>query len=216
LQGSHWQTVPGIGRRLLLVPSSRNTRPCGVSLIACLAATALVLLPGGASACGCGEMKGVVVAHGSSLYGVPWRIKASRRLGNTDGDRLLVHFSIGEKGSDVGYLLDMPLPIPRELVFAADGGSAIDEYPENDLSGFTTSRAVELRAKMNDGTVLTIKPVLPPVPLRQRFPWLKGTRFFDIFFASTEKPLLVTALDRDGQVLGRSRSDHGSFHALSS
>lgn len=103
----------------------------------------------------------------------------------------------------------MPLPYP--FTFSAGSGSAIDEFPEGFLSGETAARVAELQVRMSNGEVLTVEPHFAPGTIRQRFAWLKGTRFFALFFPSTEKPRLVTAFDRGGHGIGRSKSDHGIF-----
>lgn len=171
-------------------------------LIPVLALAAAFLLPGGASACGCGEFKGAVVAHGSSSYGVPWRIKAARSPASSGRPRYLeVNFSIGDPDKGIGYFSSLPIPVPRTF-FTASPGSDVDEYPESDLSGVTGSRVAELKVKMNDGTVLTVTPTRAPAPLRQRLPWLRQARFFDAFFQAEQEPERVTAFDRDGKRLG--------------
>ena len=180
------------------------TRRISGLLLAAAALTA-ILLPGGASACACGEFRGVVVAHGKSLYGVPWRIKAAplppRTKTSPPGIR--VHFSIGTADSGIGYFASLPRKLPPELVFTATKGSGIDDYPESDLSGVTQGRVVELVVKMSDGQFLTVHPALAPPETRERFPWLRGLRFFDAFFPSSQEPLKVTAFDRAGRVLAR-------------
>lgn len=167
----------------------------------------MILLPGGASACACGEFKGVVVAHGQSLYGVPWRIKAApmspRTKTSPPGVR--VHFSIGAKDDGVGYFTSLPRRLPPALVFTATKGSGITAYPEGDLSGVAQRKAVELVVKMSDGQILTVHPALAPPETRKRFPWLRGLRFFDAFFPSSQEPLEITALDGGGRVLARER-----------
>lgn len=167
-------------------------------------------LSGGASACGCGEFPGAVVAHGSSPHGVPWRIKASREGANTHDASILVQFSYGSPDNGNGYSFGAPLPVPRELVLNADAGSP-DEYPERDLSGVTATRAVELKLKMSNGRVLTVEPTLPPRSLRKRLTWLRGLRFFDVFFPAVQKVEAVTAFDRSGHVLGHGKSQRGIF-----
>jgi len=84
-----------------------------IFLFIALVILALSAVPGGATACGCGEFKGPVVAYGSSLYGVPWRIKAVHLGSSNDETRLLVEFIIGD--ADGGYGSDLPLLSHRAL-----------------------------------------------------------------------------------------------------
>lgn len=166
----------------------------------------LFALTGGASAWACGEFRGVVVAHGTSPGGVPWRIKETRLVG-LDPEKprtpyLMSNFSIGDPVEGSGYDFDMPLPGPHSFLFNANPGSYIDEYAESDLSGVTASRVVKLEVEMSDGQVLTVEPDFVPRSLRRRFGWLHGLRFFDVFFSAPQKPKLVSAVDQFGRVLG--------------
>ena len=171
------------------------------ALLPVAAATAAFFVPGGASACGCGEFRGVVVAHGSSLHGVPWRIKAI--LPRDSGpDQATFEFSIGES-PEGGYFSSLPRPIPKALVLTASPGSEIDDYPESDLSGLTAGRVTRLQVEMNDGQVLESEPQRAPDGVRRRFHWLRGLRFYDIFFPDTEEPVQVIARDARGRVLER-------------
>jgi hypothetical protein len=188
----------------------------GISVcITALASAAVLWVPGGASACACGELGGVVVARGHSLYGVPWRIKASLSPPEVPGPRgVVVHFSISSPGvyGGVGYFTGLSLPLPSAFDFTANGGSEIDRYPESDLSGITRRRVANLVVKMSEGESLTIHPALAPPRLRKRFDWLRGLRFFDTFFPAGQEPQLVTAFDRGGKMLARHKGDRGSFH----
>lgn len=172
---------------------------------------ALLLLTGGASACGCGEYRGVVVAHGTSPNGMWWRIKATRLRHKGQEDRLLVHFFYGEPEEEGGYFDEWPLPVPPTLVLSADSGGGSEEEPDGGISGFTIAKAVELQVEMNDGEVLVVKPELPPLSIRRRFGWLHGLRFFEVFYPPPEKPKMVTALGENGRVLGRSKTRRGLF-----
>ncbi|MGN6663869.1 MAG: hypothetical protein ACTHK6_06665 [Solirubrobacterales bacterium] len=138
-----------------------------------------------------------------------WRIKATQLNADAEGSRILLSFSIGHAAGG-GAFTDLPLPFPQTLNFTAGGGSDIDDHSESDLNGVAAARTVKLQLKMDDGEVLVVDPTLPPYALRQRFPWLKGMRFFAIFFPDTERPKLVTAFDSRGHMLGRSKS-HGGF-----
>src|SRR5690349_299939 len=117
-------------------------RRASLFLLAATAAAAF-LIPGGASACGCGEFRGVVVAHGSSLYGVPWRIKAILPRDTGRGNATF-EFSIGDS-PEAGYFTTMPRPIPPAFVLTASRGGDIDEFPEGDLSGITAGRVTRLQ-----------------------------------------------------------------------
>jgi len=169
-----------------------------------------------ASACPCTEFCGPVVDHGNSLFGVPWRIAAIPPSRGAGGPREAdFHFSIGACGeySEAGYLVGLPLPVPRSFVFTADTGTEVDPYPEGDLSGVTSRRAVTLVVTMDGGATQTIAPRLAPRRLWKRLPWLRGLRFFDEFHPAGERPQILTAYDLAGDVLARRSSNHGLFHA---
>jgi hypothetical protein len=184
--------------------------------VALLVAMAVIfLLPGGASACACGNPKGVIVARGQSLYGVPWWIKASLVWPATVAPATLeAHFSISPRGgfSGVGYFTGAPLPLPAEFVFSALEGSGIDRYPESDLSGIARRKVVTLVIEMSDGETMMIHPRLSPPRVWRRFPWLAGVRFYDVFFPSRQESLVATAYDRDGQMIKRLKSHFGLFY----
>lgn len=168
---------------------------------------------GGASACGCGEFRGFVVARGESLYGVPWQIEASHPRTDSLGRRG-VEFLFDTQppaASGSGYFKGMGLPIPKRFIFSAIPGSELDPYPEADISGVTGSRVASLRVTMSSGEELLIEPQQASPRLRARFPWLRRLRFFDQFFAAGPRPLRMTALDGQGNVLAVSESRHGPF-----
>lgn len=181
---------------------------------AALAAAAFLVVPGGASACEspCTEPPSFVVARGHSLYGVPWQIEATRFSATATGPGgVETHFSISPRGgyTGVGYYTGLPLPLPRRFVFTANAGSDIDRHPESDLSGITRRRVAKLVVKMSDGERLTVYPKPAPRRLRKRLPWLRGLRFFDVFFPADQEPKLVTALNRTGHVLARHKNHRG-------
>ena len=178
-----------------------------LSIVVAALALAAFLLPGGASACGCGDFKGVVVAHGSSLYGVPWRIKAIVLRGSSEAH---FEFSVGEAGSGPG--LSIPRPIPRPFGFFAETERESNEYPENYLRGLTDGRVTRLVVEMNDGEMLEVEPTRAPRRFQKRFHWLRALRFFYFFFPSTQEPEVVTAFDAEGRVMQRSTSDRGYFY----
>jgi hypothetical protein len=183
----------------------------------CIALTVSAVIPwiqGGASACACGEFKGVVVAYGRSLYGVPWRIKAKLvRSSLFDSRAVEVHFSIGRRGdySGVGYFTGLGLPLHPAFFFTANLGSEINDFPEGDVSGVTRRHVATLVVEMSNGESLTVRPSLAPSSLRERLPWLRGLRFFDAFFPADQEPQLITAFDPGGQVLTRRERHRGFF-----
>jgi hypothetical protein len=164
-------------------------------------AAAAFFVPGGASACGCGEFRGVVVAHGSSLYGAHWRIKAILPRDAGPGSAMF-GFSI-DTGNESGYFTTMARPIPRAFVLTASKGSGIDEFPEADVSGITAGRVTRLQVEMDDGQVLESEPLRAPERFRNRFHWLRGLRFYDVFFPEDQEPVQVTAFSAQGKVLER-------------
>ncbi len=119
---------------------------------------------------------------------------------------VVLEFSIGKPGeySEGGYFAGFPLPVPRSLVFSAIPGSEFDSYPEGDVSGFAARRVVELVAKMSDGSRLVIETQTAPPRLAERFPWLRGLRFFDQFYPANIEPVEILAYGRSGRLLERS------------
>ena len=131
-------------------------------------------------------------------------IKAALRPPSTTMPRSIeVHFSIDGEGSGSGYFSSLPRRLPPAFVFTANKGSDISDFPESDLSGVARGKAVELVMKMSDGQFLTVHPTLASPETRERFPWLRGFRFFDAFFPSSQEPEKVTAFGSDGRVLAR-------------
>jgi hypothetical protein len=198
--------MPGVDKLV------RNPSSLSIALVLLLAMGLLVLHPGGASACGCGEFKGPVVARGVSPDGIRWQINAS----------YLPHSTEDKPYLDVGFTMDaipyggggaMIVPLAFSGV-AAHAESQIERTSEGDLSGIADRPVVELKMKMGNGRVLTVKPTLAPARLRKRFFWLRGVRFFDFFFPAPGKPRLLTAFDRDGHMLGRGKIRQGFFFNL--
>jgi hypothetical protein len=133
-----------------------------------------------------------VVAHGKSLYGVPWRIRMGEEPSSGKGQRRYVTlgFSIGRPSerNEAGHFSSFPLLIFRAFVLDATSGSQIDSFPEADTSGFVSRRAVKLVATMSEGPPLTFETQL---------------RFFDQFYAEGIEPTELSAYDRAGRLLGR-------------
>jgi hypothetical protein len=184
--------------------------------VAALFCAAGLLVPVVASACPCSEFCGPVVAHGKSLYRIPWRIRAIPE-GTKEEPQASIGFSIGRCGeySDAGYFVGFPLPVPSAFVFSADTGVGVDAFPEGDLSGITKRRVTKLVVAMSEGEPLTIHPELAPRRLWKRLGWLRGLRFYDQFFQAGPVPREVTAFDRSGHVLAHRASSHGRFFAVS-
>lgn len=182
---------------------------------ACLvAALVFAWLPGAAPACACGEFKGVVVAHGTSPGGEPWRIKATGPTVGRAGNRSVeFYFSTGSlEGYDkVGLFKGMSLPISKRFVLSANAGSNV--LGENSLGGVAGRRAVTLVIGLSSGERLRVAPTLAPEELRLRFPWLQRLRFFKSF-SGDASPLWVKAFDHRGRPLGGAKSDRGGFWAF--
>jgi hypothetical protein len=160
----------------------------------------------GAAACGRGSGRTYVVAHGQSPNNVPWHFAArphKRFLG--------FHFAMGPPAYErAGYHFSMS-GWPG-LTFSAGTGTNIDPFAEDDLIGITNARVAKLLVDMGDGTTLEVAPQVPPRRLLHKLCWLRGLRFLSVFFTSGV-PQVLTALDADGQVLARQRSEDGTFDA---
>ena len=203
--------------------STTSIKPIKSMALAC----ALLLLmaiaafgPWQASACGCGEFKGFVVASGESPHGVPWLIEASHPRTDSLGRRGVEFYFHSEPPAPAGsgYFKGMGLPIPKRFVFSAISGSfspisgsEIDPYAEGDLSGVTGSRVATLVATMSNGEELTIEPQLAPSRLRARFPWLRRLRFFDHFYTAGLRPLKLAAFGSAGNLIAARSADRGFF-----
>ncbi len=183
----------------------------GIARVSALAVVclAIVALPGGARACAC-EVRGPTVAHGTSLYGVPWVIRANVYGSGSRGRLLTVSFDLKTSylsGSSTSF----ELPVPYGFVLSAGIGTEVDPYPESDLRGIAGRGVVALTVEMDDGSELMIEPQPAPTEVRRRFPWLGGLRFFHAFYPAGPRPVLVTALDREGAVIARGRLVRGHF-----
>jgi hypothetical protein len=183
----------------------------GRRAIAALVGALALLLPATTSADG--PRTPFVVAHGKSLFGVPWRVRMgeeTHRLVTPKGKpgpkvRGATHwFSIGGPSeSGAGYFSSFSLPIPRSFVFDANQGSDVDDFPESDTSGFANRRVARLVATMSDGSTLTFETQLPPERLSDRHHWLRRLRFFDQFYPAEIDPVSIAAYDRAGELLER-------------
>jgi hypothetical protein len=207
-----------VARQLLV--SGGQPQPAGKDLrryrrfaVRAFAASVLLVLaaiavPAEASAQADAKRHHPVVAHGRSHHHVPWHVRGERAR----PDALQFDFFIDPPGySDAGYGIQLPYPVPHGFVFGALTGSDIDPYPESDLSGIAARRVHRLVVKMNKGRSLRFHPRLAPRRIREQFKWVRGLRFFDRFYSSRRRPRVVKALDAEGHVLARRRSNQGSF-----
>jgi hypothetical protein len=180
---------------------------------AALAGALALLLP--ATTTADGPRTPFVVAHGKSLYGVPWRIRMgeeAHRLPPSAGNpgrevrTATLWFSIGDPSeNESGYFSSFPIPILRSFVFHANRGSGVDDFPESDTSGYANRRVERLVATMSDGSSLTFETQVPPERLSDRHHWLRRLRFFDQFYPADIEPTSIAAYDRAGDLLERQR-----------
>lgn len=175
---------------------------CGVIAIFCMA----MVLPLTANACACGEYRGPVVARGESPHGVPWMIRAAReRSGRPVRRYINVSFSVlGPFG--FGGSTGLPLPLSKAFVLHGGPGEIDEPYPEGSFSGLAEWRVASVEMRMSDGSLVTILPTFAPQRFRERFPWLRGFRFFFTFYEAGIRPEVVTAFNRGGAVITRSRT----------
>jgi hypothetical protein len=192
--------------------------PVVVLLVAALA----VALPAQASACGPGKYrKKYLVAAGTSLHGVPWRITARRiSIGlvnepqpqvphGVSSDIELDFVTVGYPQS--GFSAILPMRIPHSYLFTAIGGSYVDPAPESDLAGQAAKRVVSLVVSFQVGDPVTIYPQLAPAKLRRDVCWTRRLRFFDAYFEDAPVPIQMSALDAAGRTLATKKPTGGSF-----
>lgn len=174
-------------------------RPSLKLALAALASLALLLAVPAGKARADGPRTPFVVARGTSLYGLPWRI----RMGIEPSRQVILRFTIGDDECGCGYFSSFPLPVPAAFTFQANSGSGIDAFPEADTSGYAGFRVKRLVATMSDGSALEVDTQVAPPGLRKRFPWLRGLRFFDLFYPQEVEPTAISAYGRDGHLLER-------------
>src|ERR1043165_4108822 len=132
----------------------RRPRSIATVLVAPLVVALLVVLSGGASACGCGEFNGPVVARGVSPHGIRWQINASYLPHSTeDKPYLSVGFTMDAVPYGGGGSMTVPLAISG---VAAHAESQIERSSEGVLSGIADRSVVELKMKMGNGKVLIV------------------------------------------------------------
>ena len=173
-----------------------------------------LLLPGPAGACACGEFDGPVVAHGTSPAGAPWWVKAVEFFPRRGSERAVTfEFGYGPsqgEGDGTGGFTSMPLAVRRQPFLTATLGGDVGPSSEYDVSGVVSARATRLVVRFASGESLESEPQLPPAALRDRLHWVRGFRFYDLFYGGEAEPTRIEALDRDGvtvasQQLRRSR-----------
>jgi hypothetical protein len=175
-----------------------------------------------AEACGPGKQnRSYLVAGGTSLHGVPWRISARRitvagvgaassSLTRGANDEIEIHFvTVGYPESGFGAVL--PLKIPHSFLFTAIGGSYVDPPPEVDLSGIAAKRVLSLVVRFQAGDTATVYPQLAPSKLRRNICWTRRLRYFDTYFEGNPVPIEVSALDAAGRTLVTKKPTGGSF-----
>jgi len=154
-----------------------------------------------------GYKEGPVVARGESPAGVPWRINVDRYR-----HQAIFQFSLDPPGyEDAGYFTGFRLPIHRRFLLTGVTGSSISPFPENDVSGIADGTARKLVIKMSSGEPVAVKPERAPKRLHGRFGFLRGLRFFDVFYEEGRRPRVIRAFDSAGELLGSRRSHGGSF-----
>lgn len=181
---------------------------------AMLAAVAMVLgfgwFGGQSWACACGEFRGVVVAHGTSPYGVPWRIKARLAPATKTHPRAFeAYFSIGEKGSyaGAGHFTGLYLPLHPAFTFTALTGSEAEGAPEGDVNGLVRRSIAKLVIKMSDGELIEAQPMFAPRAKRKRHKWLRGMGAYQVFYAAHQEVRAIAAYDLSGRVVDVRRRD---------
>ncbi len=178
----------------------------GLAFLVTLAgALALVSAPGPASACGCGLHVPYLVAHGVSLEGIPWRIRAGEETTRGPQPRSAIFlFLVGRTGesNDAGYGIGMSLPISHRFVITGTAGTGTDPELEGDISGLATRRAVRVVATMKEGPPLEVETQIAPAALRKRVPWLRGLEFFDQWYPKGREVKRLVAYGRSGQIIG--------------
>jgi hypothetical protein len=165
------------------------------------------------AACGPGKPRPYLVAAGTSLHGVPWRITARREGENPGGSDpfIAIDFkTVGYPQSGFGSALPLPVRIPPAF-FSAIGGSYMDPPPESDFAGFTGKRVYSLVVRMQVGDSVTIYPQPAPPRLRRHICWLRHLKFFDGYFEGAPIPVEMTAYDATGKALGSKKPTGGSF-----
>lgn len=177
------------------------SRPPALVAVWAVAGT-LLLAPGVAPACGCNPSGVVVVAHGSSPTGVPWRWKVRETLTLDRHRQAVLTFSSGSPSDGGSFGSGFGLPLGKAFfVHGVSSGLLLPGEGEPNLAGFARRRAARLDARMSDGTVMAVGRQLPPPALERRFPWLKSLAFFNTFYGSGVEPLSISAYAADGRRL---------------
>jgi hypothetical protein len=160
-----------------------------------------LLAPGSAGACACGELRGPVVARGTSPAGALWWVRAARPEPQYPGGRSVTFefsYGLGDEPDGTGGFTSLPLALRGQPFVSAIRGGEVGPYAEDDVSGVVQGRTTQLVIRFSAGAPLTLEPQPPSLTLRHRFPWLRGFRFFDAFYPEGLEPTRVDAYDRDG------------------
>jgi hypothetical protein len=187
-----------------------------VAAIFSLCALMIVASSGDAHACGLGKDRNYLVASGTSLRGVKWKITARRATvapasrAKRPKSTIDVHFeTVGYPES--GFSAATPLKLPRSFLFSAIGGSYTDPPPESDFAGIAATRVASIVVTTQTGEQLTIVPQLAPLSLRRHICWMRRMRFFDAYFEGAPVPVNASAFDVNGALLGTKKPTSGSF-----
>lgn len=166
-----------------------------------IAGVATLGSPMTASACGCGSWKGPIVASGRSAGGVGWNVQAFEYSKGEFQMEFYYRWN-GELQGEYGFGVGS---FPRRGIPLIDGtqGSGYGPANESDFAGIVSWRTKEIVIVMESGTRIRVKPLVAPLELRNRWPWIKSLRFYDQFFAGTEEPSRLLALNKAGEVIAR-------------
>jgi hypothetical protein len=146
-----------------------------------------------------------VVAHGISPAGAPWWVKAVEFFPRRGPERAVTfEFSYGPpraEGDGTGGFTSLPLALRRKPFLTATRGVGVGPRSEYDVNGIVQAQATRLVLHLAAGEPIEAEPQLSPQALRDRFFWLRGFRFYDIFFPEQAEPTRIEAFDRDGALL---------------
>jgi hypothetical protein len=173
----------------------------GTALAMCLWVMALCGIAGGAEthARECANPARVAVRDGRNPLGSQWHVVATVR--NQDGCRSwLLGWEFLPSGDDAGSWRGA-WSVSAGDQFPSDFGiQARDEYEMGPraFSGVVGADVTRLVGVTSSGRHLVIHPRLPSSRLRDRFPWLRGARYFIRFYGQGQHVKLVRIVGRRG------------------